>query len=338
MSGVEFALQLVLRRRPRHRVLLERAASAARARASTRRCRRPGRASTTGADSSRSRPTRGRSTRASGRHRQLEQPAGAGRRRRRTRTSRTAPCSGSSCSRPSSRSTAKHTLASVTAGDEQGGDAGSRARRRSGRSCATCSARRRRRALAGGRGGGARRRVGLRRRQPARRATSTAGSTLRAPRFSTPRGRDSPTRCSRPAPRPAHRRGSRRCNPRSDDPGPAGSAYGAGWYGYVDKDLRTLLGRPVRGAYSRRYCGAADLERLPRGALGGDRSRRGRARGDAGPGAVDVAGGCDARADPLHVGRVPGHDALDEPADVPAADVVLRPPSALSGSRRRHRR
>ncbi len=47
-------------------------------------------------------------------------------------------------------------------------------------------------------------------------------------------------------------------NPRSDDPGPSGSAYGAGWYGYMDKDLRTLLGRPVRGAYSRRYCGAAD--------------------------------------------------------------------------------
>ena len=26
----------------------------------------------------------------------------------------------------------------------------------------------------------------------------------------------------------------------------------------MDKDLRTLLERPVRGAYSRRYCGAAD--------------------------------------------------------------------------------
>jgi acyl-homoserine lactone acylase PvdQ len=46
-------------------------------------------------------------------------------------------------------------------------------------------------------------------------------------------------------------------HPRSDDPSPLGSAYGSGWYGYVDKDLRTLLGKPVRGAYSRRYCGAA---------------------------------------------------------------------------------
>jgi acyl-homoserine lactone acylase PvdQ len=46
---------------------------------------------------------------------------------------------------------------------------------------------------------------------------------------------------------------------RSDDAGPGGSAYISGWYGYVDKDLRTLLGRPVKGQYSRRYCGAGVL-------------------------------------------------------------------------------
>jgi acyl-homoserine lactone acylase PvdQ len=34
-----------------------------------------------------------------------------------------------------------------------------------------------------------------------------------------------------------------------------GSAYDDGWYGYVDKDLRSLRGEPVRGAYTRRYCG-----------------------------------------------------------------------------------
>ena len=55
-------------------------------------------------------------------------------------------------------------------------------------------------------------------------------------------------------------------NPRSDNPGPAGTAYSAGWYGYVDKDLRTLLGVPVRGAFSRRYCGAA-VENACRAAL-----------------------------------------------------------------------
>jgi len=38
-----------------------------------------------------------------------------------------------------------------------------------------------------------------------------------------------------------------------------GSAYDDGWYGYVYKDLRSLLGEPVRGAYSRRYCGGGDL-------------------------------------------------------------------------------
>ncbi len=45
----------------------------------------------------------------------------------------------------------------------------------------------------------------------------------------------------------------------SDDPGPQGSAFLSGWYGYVEKDLRTLLGNPVRGVFSRSYCGAGDL-------------------------------------------------------------------------------
>jgi acyl-homoserine lactone acylase PvdQ len=34
-----------------------------------------------------------------------------------------------------------------------------------------------------------------------------------------------------------------------------GSAWQNGWYGYVSKDLRTLLGRRVKGRYSRLYCG-----------------------------------------------------------------------------------
>ncbi len=34
-----------------------------------------------------------------------------------------------------------------------------------------------------------------------------------------------------------------------------------GWYGYVQKDLRSLLGRRVRGAYSRGYCGRGRLGR-----------------------------------------------------------------------------
>src|SRR3954452_18764840 len=35
-----------------------------------------------------------------------------------------------------------------------------------------------------------------------------------------------------------------------------GSSYGDGWYGYVDKDLRTLVGRPVDGAFKTRFSGA----------------------------------------------------------------------------------
>jgi acyl-homoserine lactone acylase PvdQ len=46
---------------------------------------------------------------------------------------------------------------------------------------------------------------------------------------------------------------------RSDDAGPGGSAYLSGWFGYIDKDLRTLLGREIRGPFSRRYCGAGVL-------------------------------------------------------------------------------
>ena len=40
------------------------------------------------------------------------------------------------------------------------------------------------------------------------------------------------------------------------EPGPGGSAFFDGWYGYMEKDLRSLLGRRVRGRYSRIYCGA----------------------------------------------------------------------------------
>jgi acyl-homoserine lactone acylase PvdQ len=45
----------------------------------------------------------------------------------------------------------------------------------------------------------------------------------------------------------------------SQNAGPGGSSYFSGWYGYVDKDLRTLLGGQVRGQFSRRYCGAGVL-------------------------------------------------------------------------------
>jgi hypothetical protein len=43
-----------------------------------------------------------------------------------------------------------------------------------------------------------------------------------------------------------------------------GSAYQDGCYGYARKDLQTVLGREVRGPYSRRYCGNGSLGRCRR--------------------------------------------------------------------------
>jgi len=49
--------------------------------------------------------------------------------------------------------------------------------------------------------------------------------------------------------------------PNNDGPGTVhvGSAYQDGWYGYVHKDLRALLGLPEQGAFHRVYCGGGSL-------------------------------------------------------------------------------
>jgi acyl-homoserine lactone acylase PvdQ len=47
---------------------------------------------------------------------------------------------------------------------------------------------------------------------------------------------------------------------RNNQANSSGSAYAAGWYGYVWKDLRTLLGQQVTGPYSTRYCGGGNLQ------------------------------------------------------------------------------
>lgn len=39
----------------------------------------------------------------------------------------------------------------------------------------------------------------------------------------------------------------------------AGSAFQYGWWSYVDKDIRTVLGRPVKGGLAKTYCGGGDL-------------------------------------------------------------------------------
>ena len=40
-----------------------------------------------------------------------------------------------------------------------------------------------------------------------------------------------------------------------DHPNPQGSAFIDGWYGYVQKDLSTILGNKVAGPFANRYCG-----------------------------------------------------------------------------------
>ncbi len=64
--------------------------------------------------------------------------------------------------------------------------------------------------------------------------------------------------------------------------GGAASSFGSGWYSYIDKDLRTLLGRNVKGKFANRYCGSGRLQRVRRVAVGVARRRGRRARGRAG--------------------------------------------------------
>ena len=47
---------------------------------------------------------------------------------------------------------------------------------------------------------------------------------------------------------------------RSNNANSQGSSYGSGWYGYVDKDLRTLLGDHVADKYRTRFCGQGSLK------------------------------------------------------------------------------
>jgi acyl-homoserine lactone acylase PvdQ len=49
-------------------------------------------------------------------------------------------------------------------------------------------------------------------------------------------------------------------NGRGGPPAGNGNHSTAGWASYIDKDLRSLLGQPVRGPYSTRYCGGGELD------------------------------------------------------------------------------
>jgi acyl-homoserine lactone acylase PvdQ len=53
-----------------------------------------------------------------------------------------------------------------------------------------------------------------------------------------------------------------------DEPRAQGSAYQSGWYGYSQKDLRSVLGKRVKGDYSREYCGRGKLRRCRKALIG----------------------------------------------------------------------
>ena len=103
-----------------------------------------------------------------------------------------------------------------------------------------------------------------------------------------------------------------------DPPTPSGSSYGSGWYGYVDKDLRTLLGQPVAGRS--RPATAAPATSPPAAPRSGRRSTPPANELAAAQGADPAAWRADATAEriALPAGLLPRHDALDEPADLPA--------------------
>jgi hypothetical protein len=52
---------------------------------------------------------------------------------------------------------------------------------------------------------------------------------------------------------------------RDDAPGPGGSAYIDGWYGYLVKDLTSALGASQKAPYANRYCGGGDLTACAKG-------------------------------------------------------------------------
>ena len=98
---------------------------------------------------------------------------------------------------------------------------------------------------------------------------------------------------------------------RSNDPSPGGSAYLSGWYGYLDKDLRAP-DQPVRGPYSRRYCGAGVLATCREALWRALDTAAGELEKAQGPAPSASALGRDLRAHSLHLRLPAGHDALDE--------------------------
>ncbi|WAZ20643.1 penicillin acylase family protein [Streptomyces cinnabarinus] len=71
----------------------------------------------------------------------------------------------------------------------------------------------------------------------------------------------------------------------------AGSSFQYGWWSYVDKDLRSVLGEPVQGPLAREYCGGGSLSACRDSLISTLRTAAGRTAAQVYPG---DAGGCSA--------------------------------------------
>ena len=105
-----------------------------------------------------------------------------------------------------------------------------------------------------------------------------------------------------------------------------------GWYGYVRKDLRTSLGRKVRGRYSRVYCGGGVGRKLPAAlrrslAAAVQVAARRESTAPAARRKAAATSGATTRPPAPDRRRHPAADPLDQPPDVPAGE---RGPGAVT--------
>ena len=180
--------------------------------------------------------------------------------------------------------------------------------------------------------------VGQLGRPPARRRRQRR---LRARRGDADHGRLVAACCSRRVPADARREPLRRDRERAAGSTTRprdhlGSAYQDGWYGYVAEGPAHVLGKQVKGRYSRVYCGGGKLGGCRAALLG---SLAGRARRCPTPSSTRVDGCTEGDAqwcyDAVGFRRRradrPALDPLDQPADLPAGRRDPRPPLAPAG-------
>ena len=116
----------------------------------------------------------------------------------------------------------------------------------------------------------------------------------------------------------------------------AGSSFQYGWWSYVDKDIRAVLGEPVQGGLAQKYCGGGTLSGCRDMLISTLKTAAGKTAAQVYPGDALLRGGRPVvrRLDrPAHPGR---HQAqqhqLAEPAHLPAGrGVHLTPVSTVTG-------